>query len=404
MHAFGRSIDSFDGFQDSIKASTWKHHDAVLDWALAEAQKETVTTCGRGENPLVARGWELQKEAQRRFRDKQTHLGKTLRILVHVPDFAVSPGGFSLFSNMIDALRFIGVPAEPFRWGDSTEKVLKDFHPTCMLTSDHVSYLEKIDWNVVRSWKELNGLLLGLTASLKEYGNTVLEPRLAWAKENRVDFYFSFRTRDYLHARPEYKPFFEEGFSVFSIEFGANASCYYPVEHETKDLDYVFLASSNPDKQERYFQFLTPIVRKYHGFIDGPGWKNISRYAPRPVHKFIYARARIGLNLHIPENIVWANEINERTYILAACGIPQVIDTPKLLPRRFSSGCFYVADSSRQYLEAFKTALHDKRDSQAKAARALEEVFANHTTYHRADAFVQELNAHFGDVLRAQGD
>jgi len=67
---------------------------------------------------MVARGRELKKEVEGEFRDKFHGETWLHRILVHVPDFVASPGGF---------------------------------RPTCLMTSDAAAFLERIDWSAVRS-------------------------------------------------------------------------------------------------------------------------------------------------------------------------------------------------------------------------------------------------------------
>lgn len=395
LRLFGSPRSSFDRFQSSIRKSTWKCHDSVLDWALSRADREDESSTALSTSPLVKLGWSLKTRCESEFRGKLKDLGARLRVLVHVPDFEVSPGGYSLFSSLISSLNFVGIPAAPLKWADSIDHALQSFHPSCFVTSDHESYLGKVNWDGVRSWKEKKGLLVGLTASLQEYGNSPLEGRLSWAKKNGIDFYYSFRSPEYVRLREEYAPFFEEGYAIFNIEFGANPSLHYPVEGVLKDLDYVFLASSNPDKHERYFLYLTRILKERHGFLDGPGWKGLRHYAPARTHKYLYSRGRVGLNLHIPDSILWPSELNERTYILAACGVPQVVDSALLLPRRFGSNCFFVGETPRQYEECFFEILEEPAQAEKKAARALEEVYSRHTTYHRVEAFTHALAASF---------
>ena len=388
--------DLFERFQDSAQACTWKDHDRILDWAIRRADEDDRSSPPVPTDPLVARGLELKRSVESAFRAKHVTLGRNLRILVHLPDFEWSPGGYSLFGNMISSLNFLGIPAEPLKWGESLQAALGRFEASCILTSDHESFLNRIDWDILLARKKRTPLLLGLTASPDGDGNTPLEGRLAWARKHAVDFYYNFQAAEYVRGSEAYSAFFRQGYPVFSVEFGANLLHYYPVEKTLEDLDYVLLASSNPDKLERYLRYLGPILRKYKGFIDGPGWKRVSRYAPARTHRYLYSRGRVGINLHIPSSIESQNELNERTYILAACGVPQVIDKAQLLPQRFSSGCFFVAASPSDYLDAFVSALREPQMAREKARHALEEVFARHTTYHRMDAFVRNLKTQFG--------
>ena len=206
-----------------------------------------------------------------------------------------------------------------------------------------------------------------------------------------IDFYYSFRSQEYLKERIDYKPFLNEGYKIITVEFGANPLIYFPMANIKKDIDFVFLASSNADKQKRYFEWLPNILNNHSGFIDGPGWHKILRWASQPTHKYIYARAKIGLNLHIDDSIDWASELNERTYILAACGTPQLIDNAKLLPKRFSSEAMFRGETPEEYSRMFEYMFENPLECERRALIALEEVFEKHTTLHRADGFILKI-------------
>ncbi len=183
---------------------------------------------------------------------------------------------------------------------------------------------------------------------------------------------------------------------VFSIEFGANPLIHYPVPETDRDLNYVFLASVNPAKWPRYFAYLTRIFSKYPGFLDGPGWSFVGkRVVPLKRDRYLYARARVGLNLHADEQIDWANELNERTYILAACGVPQLVDNPALLSARLNKDGLFVADTPDEYTALFDFILHNPDQAAARALIAQRQVFTEHTWFHRAERFVLELKENF---------
>lgn len=394
---FSRRLDSyweFQRFEKEIQPQTWKRHDELLQWAYQCAKIsdkiENPKFYKESEDPIVKQGYILVEEARRNFAGKYSHF-ENLRILVHTPSSKASPGGYSIFNNLIQALNFIGIPAKALEWNQHIEMHLQDFRPTVFITSDNEPYLAKINWDAVARYRKDNDLKVGLTASLEEYGNTPLNKRLDWAQKHQVDFYYSFRSQEYLHERKEYKPFFENGYQIYSIEFGANPLIYHPVPNINRDINFVFLASSNPDKRKRYFAFLPKLFSNYAGFIDGPGWSHISQWAPPHIHRFLYARAKVGINLHITDSIDWASELNERTHILAACGVPQLVDNAKLLTGRFSDDCFFVAETPQEYEKLFHHILNNPMESQKKALQAQKEVFSKHTTFHRAEDFITSL-------------
>jgi spore maturation protein CgeB len=104
------------------------------------------------------------------------------------------------------------------------------------------------------------------------------------------------------------------------------------------------------------------------------------------------ARAKVALNLHIQNQIDWPSELNERTYNLAACGVPQLIDAPKLLFKRFQPDSFFVASSPAEYQKYFRFALNDPKEGQRRALQAQREVFEKHTIFHRAEAFIEAMS------------
>jgi hypothetical protein len=382
-------------FEAGINPRTRSSHGSIGEWAgqcLKKADGLTAEDLYLGsQDPVVSQGYRLLKQCLSDFKDKCVSL-QNLRVLIHVPPPNFSPGGNSLFRNLAQGLEYLGIASKRLEWEDGFSEALEDFKPTVLITSDHPRYLERIDWEALKKYKSAHRLVAGLTASLEQYGNSPLKGRLDWARENGVDFYYSFRDQDYLLSREEYRPFKERGYRILTVEFGANPLLYHPVPGITRDLDYVFLASVNQDKWARYFSYLKEILADRYGYIDGPGW-GFSQ-GPEIVQqrdKFLYARAKVGLNLHLQEQVDRPCELNERTYQLAACGIPQLLDDPALLGKRFGQECFFSAGSPEEYLELFGHILAHPDQAEARALNAQRKVFARHTTFHRAEQFARQL-------------
>lgn len=380
-------------FDRSISETTIRNHDKIIsdaEAALKNKEKyEADIAYMSSHDPMAQQGYALKQQAQKKFENKYT--GQNIeRIMIQVPDPVFSPAGYSLFTNLAESLNYLGVPTHTLGWNDNTKEAIDKFAPTVLLSSDHASYLERIDWDAIRQYKERNRFKTGLTASLAEYGNTPLDQRLDWARNHNIDFFYSYRDEDYVNVRKEYRPFFDAGYKVLYLPFGANILHYYPVAGFTRDIDFVLIAS----KKREHTIFMKDIVKRNSGFIDGPGWKHAPHFQfNRDRDRYIYARAKVGLNVHLPEQIDWACEVNERTYQLAACGVPQVIDHPKLLDKLFSRDALFIADTARQYTDYFELIINDPRIGQERALIAQKEVFEKHTTFHRADSLVQQLKA-----------
>jgi len=330
----------------------------------------------------------VEKEYYNRYKNLEE-----IRILIHIPPSDFSPGGNSLFSNMVESLNFIGIQSKAFQWADNLNEVLSDFKPTIFLTSDHISYLNRLDWDGISNYKKKFGLKIGLTASLEEQGNTPLPDRLNLAEKRHIDFYYCFHNPDYIKEQNKYDLFYKKGYTICSIEFGANPLHFYPLPHASRDLDFVFLASSNPDKWDRYFTYLPRLFAQYPGFIHGPGWRNDNKKPFNPDRdRYIYSRGKVGINLHINESIKYPNELNERTYMLAACGIPQLVDNAKLITQYFGSDCCFIGKNPEEYYELFVYILENPGESEKRELKAIKKVFNNYTTFKRAESFIQQLS------------
>lgn len=373
--------------QTQIKTS---HQQVIVDAEAALKNKEmheSDAVCLTSLDPLVRQGWSLKKEVERHF--KNLYVGKTdERILIQVPAPGFSPAGYSLFSNLAESLEFIGVPTQILTWEGSTGRALEEFRPTVLLSSDHESYLSRIDWDAITKYKATNKLRVGLTASLEEYANTPLKERLDWARGHSIDFFYTFRDEAYVTDRVEYKPFFDSSYKMVYLPFGANILHYYPVAGFNRDLDFVLMAT----RKSEHMSYMKDIVRSNAGFIDGPGWRHVQTFSfNRSRDRYIYARAKVGLNVHLPEQIDWACEVNERTYQLAACGATQLVDHPKLLDKLFSKNTCFVADSPAQYTHLFRDIMLQPEVAQQRALLAQKEVFFRHTTFHRSDSLLRQL-------------
>ena len=380
-------------FARSIHGNTkTKHYKIIADAEQALKNKEiyeSEAAYSASSDLLVKQGHALKKQVENEFRNKYAEKNNE-RIMIHVPAPEYSPAGYSLLTNLAECLSFMGIPTHMLGWNDSTEVAIKEFKPTLLLTSDHASYLERIEWNVINKYRESSNLKIGLSASLAEYGNTPLAQRLEWAKRQKINFYYSYRDEGYVNNRAEYNPFIESGFQIMYLPFGANILHYYPVAGFERDIDFVLIAS----KKREHAVFMKGVVNRSNGFIDGPGWKHATHFSfNKDRDRYIYARAKVGLNVHLPEQIDWACEVNERTYQLAACGVPEVIDHPKLLDKIFSKNAMFVADTPKQFEEHFRSIIKNPKIGQERALLAQREVFSKHTTFHRAESFLLQINA-----------
>ncbi len=319
-----------------------------------------------------------------------------LKILIHLPPFELSPAGFSIYTNLYENLVHLGIDCRFLQFSDDINLALKEFTPNVFLTSDDSDYIERICWDKIADYKLYNNLLVGLTASLEEYGSSPLEGRLNWAKYNHIDFYYSWRSQEYLQERKEYKLFYNYGFKIISIEFGANILKFHPViSNSIKQLDYIFFGSVNPQKKNRFKNYFTRITNNYKGAVYGPGWEWYKNDVAFSDQKYYYSASKVCLNLHLDEQILWPCELNERTYILGACNVPQLIDNPALLSSRYNIDNFYSADTPENYFDVFNYMLSNYDEVEYKTNKIFLETISKHTYFDRVEDFIRNISLLF---------
>lgn len=320
--------------------------------------------------------------------------GNWPRILIHLPPPEKALAWASNARNMLECFRYMGVDAHALPWDSPIARSLETHRSNVLLTIWHHDYLVRIDWDAVAAYRA-NGsdLLIGINAPEEElYGSEVVRELISWSKDAGVSFFFKDRPREY--AQSSYERFWEAGYDVLALEYGANPLLYHPVVGVPSDLNYCFLGSLHRDKWSRYLSHFGPILKRHPGFLMGPGWPTGPQKTLRPeAHRFLYGRAAVGLNLHHETQLRFPVDLNERTYNLATVGIPQVIDSPRLLGQRFSDEMVFRGDSAASFQEQFEFALADRNEAQNRVLAAHRHVMENHTMFHRLTEFLTDLDA-----------
>jgi len=371
------------GFRRRLPKQLWAEHESWL--ATCKGLSQFSLGDGGRDGPVAALSRRLRQETLDSYRDR--YASRTdLRVLIHVPPAAISMGGNSLFLNWVDGLRHMGICCAPVETGKDAVALIESFRPTVFFTSDHHSYLQWIDWTRLRAFRNRHRMALVLTASIEGDGKTSVPARLQHARARDVDFFVSFREPDYIAEH--LTAWKSEGFEILSIPFSANPMGQFHVPFEPKPLDYVFLASINPEKAPRYWAYFSKLLPRYRGVINGPGWGQDALTLSRGYHSYLYALGAIGINLHIPVSIELNTEINERTFILACCGIFQLCDAPKVLRRFFPETAVASAATPAEYAEKFSYYVRNPGARIPFQIEALKSVYAGQTIFHRMTIFM----------------
>jgi hypothetical protein len=382
----------------AVHPDTWGGQDAVYRWLdtqRVQAENENEANFRNSPDPVVRHGRQWRDEVIARFRDQCADRAGRFRLLLFIPAYEATAAGYSLFMNLAAGFRLLGLPAACWHQGEPLAPHLESFAPTVLLANDAevydpADYLTYCDWDAIQQYRRRSSLAIGLVASPYPKTASVWPERLAHARRLGVDFFYCFQAPEFSGRR--HRVYHDHGFPVLSLEFGANPLVYYPVPGVERDLDYVFLGSAHFEKWEQYCRFFRQIVAQQPGLIAGPGWGPAVRTRIEELlHRYLYARAKVGLNLHVPFQLDDASELNERAYNLAACGVPQLTDAPRLWPERFRTGSLFVGTTPAEYAEQYQRILKRPDEAQQRALSALEDALTRHTIFHRAQAFVDQL-------------
>ena len=311
-----------------------------------------------------------------------------LKFMIHVPN-TFSMGGKSVFENWIEGLNYLGVECKAIPWNFYNNKFIDQFKPNLIITSDHHLYLNQLDWNYLKNYKKEHNCLFSLSASHEKEGNTLNQQRLEVAKENKVDFYFSFYNQDYISNN--YGEWSDYGYDIISIPFSGNPLTYFFEELSVNKYDYTFLGSTNPEKAGRYYKFFSRIFRKYEGLIIGPGWNfNNDKLLDRRLHNKYYHSGNIALNLHIPSQIEHNTELNERTFSIASCATFQLIDNPKALSTFFpETNKVAYANNPKEYHDLFRYFINYPEKRTSYILYALKIIYKKNTIFHRMSNLIE---------------
>lgn len=331
---------------------------------------------------LVSLSRELQHNLQEDFLN--LYIKENMCVLVQIPPAIESPAGNSLYTNWLEGLRYIGIKAEPIHFGDDTKRIFERVNPDVILSASDEQYLSELDWNYIREYRSRHELLVGLSAQLSDEA-------IDKAIKLGTDFCFTY---DDLQYTKEIYEGIAKKIPLLSVPFSVNPMIYYPLPNIEKTLDFIFLASVNKDKWTRYIDYLSSIIQRENTILLGPGWRHYEVKDINPHRdRALYAMSKVGLNLHLDFQIASKNHLNERTYQLAACGVPQVIDNPALLNEHFEGDCFFVSESPEEYERNFYYALEDREEARKRAMKAMKEVYNKHTIFQRMKKLVDDIKS-----------
>lgn len=378
-------------FNSKIPISNIELNEKYYTFLNANKFSELVYEPNEEEKQILDLSNNFRHKSLTKYKEKYKNLD--FKIGIHIPPFSIAAQ--SLFGSWIEGLNYMGVKAFNLGWSkEEIKNSIKTNNPNIIISSHHDSYLSNFDWNFIDNYKKRNRCKIFLIVFDPHlYNRKTRTEKFKESKKIGVDTYICFWLEG---AKNFFKEYYEEGFNILSIPFSANPLKHYYIPMK-KEIDYVFLGTGKGqlDKTFRYMKYFLKVFsdKKYKGIINGPGWYNYDKefVLQSQFHKYVYALSKIGLNLHISDSMKYYSEVNERTYILGACGIFQLVDKPKALNYLFPKDSIVSAENPKDYYEKFLYYLHNQKARTKYILDGISNVYLKDTIFQRMEKLIKNL-------------
>ena len=333
-------------------------------------------------HPLYQPSMELRRQLLQQ--QTETQPLKDWQVLIQLPPDSFSPGWASWFSSISEAMQLMGAHVQ-WVWDNWTAELVGQ--ADLILSQANTSFVQHWPAQILQ-WLKPNAVF-ACYCSFEQNDARAATQLYTQLRQQGVNLLLN-AADGYFIAQSPHSSWAQSaaGLRIASLPFAANPLRHYPTPWLIPTADYVFLGSANYDKAKRYHDFFYPLMQRYNGIIAGQGWPWCHDYSLAAQRdRWMYAQATVGINLHLHSQVDAPTELNERTYILFATGTPQLIDRPALLEQYFQPHAF-TADNSRQYTLLLAKALQDENLRWEQASRRLQEIFQQHTVFHRVAAWL----------------
>lgn len=326
---------------------------------------------------LILEGLKLRNSLLDEYKDKYLH--KKLKILMLSP----SHGAWKYtFHNWMNILSHMGVQVTLI---DKVDGSTNYDGNEIFITIANTDFIQK--YSINPSIQKISKKI-GIATKENFFDSTNSYNDLLALEFISQDSTFQFLIASFTepHIKNTFSLWLEKGVVIHSIPFGFNPLIHYP-ENIKQDIDYFFVGHNSYVKVEETRKYIEPIFSNYRGgILGGTGWgREVQEILPQDV-RYYYNRAKINLNYHIEIQKKYECEVNERTYIICACGGFQLIDNPKYLQRIYTRKDMAIAEDEKQYLELFEHYLHNSKERLEIAFNGLYTTYENKSSLlHRMD-------------------
>jgi len=268
-----------------------------------------------------------------------------------------------LVDSWCEVLTFMGIRCDILNWDENTRLKLESFRPTTFITVRDPAYLGVLDNNSVAQYKRSHGLKVGHILAGQEL-------------DAACDFYITW------HLDPSRDSRFENlDHPLVSLPFAINPLQHY-MRPSNEMWDFFFVGTNSHLKTETTNDYLAPILDDFQGILAGANWPigmgelSVSQAAQ------MYGFAKVCPNFHLPWQYDSFDELNERTYIIPACGGFELVDNPAAMREMFAFDEMAVARSPQEYHEMFRHFLNHPDERLPYVRKGMARVYSEYTLFH----------------------
>ena len=282
------------------------------------------------------------------------------RILLHRPDNGAIK---YLFDSWAETFNIMGLQTLLLDWHDNTKETFQSFQPTVFITVGDPAYVERLDLEFIANFQQQRELKIGHITNLQD-------------NYKLCDFLITF------HLNPAGDKRFDSlEKPLISVPFGINPNQHY-LRPARQVWDFFFVGTNSQLKAEQGDKLLMPIVNSYRGILAGKGWNRGAGELSVPDSALLYNFAKVLPNFHLESQYKRFDEVNERTFVIPACGGFELVDNPAAMKELFDANEMAVANSPQEYREMFEHFLNNPNERLPYIQNGMRKVWNNYTLFH----------------------
>jgi glycosyltransferase involved in cell wall biosynthesis len=344
--------------------------------------QSNILSIGSKKNEIYYEGQRLRQDLLREYKNK--HSGKSLKILIHAPENGAWKYGFMAWKEIFE---YMG--AKVTILSDINDDLVEGYYDIFFNIADKY-YIEKaITNNKVVAIPHKIGLISKQDFLTRSECTDLDLLSIDLIKDLKYDFLVSSFSTESINV--VFKRWLDNSIKIKSIPFGFNPLIYYP-ENSEERYDYFFIGSNSYMKIEETKKYLIPIINNYKGILRGTNWSEKIPELHPGNSRFFYNRTKINLNYHLKSQKEFENEINERTFVISACGGFQLIDNPKILGKYYSNNEMIIARDEKDYIDKFFYYLNKPKERHEIAFNSLLKTYEKkYSLFHRIENIISHI-------------